>query len=70
MRKFAATTIASLLILGGLHGCSNEATTPPPAAAAAPASETTTAAKKQPAKRRPKLEAVTKQDKSTKPFSD
>jgi hypothetical protein len=66
MRKLAATFICSTLILL-LNGCTTEA--PTPAATTSP-SDAGQVATKKPAKRRPKLEAVTKQERATKPFSD
>jgi hypothetical protein len=67
MRKLVAILICPLLILVA-NGCTGEATPPPSKAEASEPTAATT--KKGTPKRRPKLEAVSKQDKTTKPFSD
>jgi hypothetical protein len=66
MRKLAATLILPLLFVFA-NGCS-ESPAPPPPKAASPAP--LEKGKKGVPKRRPKLEATTKQDKGVAPFSD
>jgi hypothetical protein len=72
MRKLAATTIPSLLILS-MSGCTADAPTPTPtkeASASVPVSPVSKVSKKQAGKRRPKLEPVVKHEKSVQPFAD
>jgi hypothetical protein len=72
MRKLAATTLASLLILS-LYGCSESPPPSAPAGSPVAAAEGPVASNKKNSKkpkRRPKVEAITKQDKMVKPFAD